>query len=109
VLAYSGGDGIGTTGVIEYSISADPPWIEHQETNMKNVLSALAIGLFTLTLGGGAYAASDEYKAAKKQEEANYKMAKAECEKMKGSEEDKCEKRVKTDHEAAEEKLKAMK
>jgi hypothetical protein len=76
---------------------------------MKKVLSALTISLFTLTLGGGAYAASDEYKAAKKQEEANYKMAKAECEKLKGSEEKSCEKKAHADHEAAEEKLKAMK
>ena len=76
---------------------------------MKKTLSALAVGLFTLALGSAAYAASDEYKAAKKQEEANYKMAKAECEKLKGSEERACEKKAKADHEAAEEKLEAMK
>ena len=72
------------------------------------VLSTLAIGLFTISLGT-AYAATDEYKAAKKQEEANYKMAKAECEKLKGSEEKACEKKAKADHEAAEEKLRSMK
>ena len=76
---------------------------------MKTVLSILAISMFTLTLGSGAYAASDEYKAAKKQEEANYKMAKAECEKLSGSEEKSCSKKAKADHEAAEEKLKATK
>jgi len=76
---------------------------------MKKALSTLAIGLFTLSLGCGAYAATDEYKAAKKQEEANYKMAKAECEKLKGSEERDCAKKAKADHEAAEAKLKAMK
>jgi hypothetical protein len=72
------------------------------------ILSSLAIGLFTISLGT-AYAATDEYKAAKKQEEANYKMAKAECQKMKGDEEKSCKKKAKADHEAAEEKLKAMK
>jgi len=76
---------------------------------MKKVLSTLAIGLFTLALGSGAYSASDEYKAAKKQEEANYKMAKAECKKLSGSEGKSCKKKAKADHEAAEEKLKAMK
>jgi hypothetical protein len=76
---------------------------------MTKFLSALAIGLFTLTLGSGAYAASDEYKAAKKQEEANYKMAKAECKKLSGSDAKSCKKKAKADHEAAEGKLKAMK
>ena len=76
---------------------------------MKKVLSILAMGLFTLTLACGAYAASDEYKAAKKQEEANYKMAKAECKKLSGSEAKSCKKKAKADHEAAEDKLKAMK
>ena len=75
---------------------------------MKNALSVIAVGMLTFALGG-AYAASDEYKAAKKQEEAHYKMAKADCEKLKGSEEKACEKKAKADHEAAEEKLKAMK
>ena len=75
---------------------------------MTKVLSTLAIGLFTFTLGT-AYAASDEYKAAKKQEEANYKMAKAECKKLSGSEAKICTKKAHTDHEAAEDKLKAMK
>jgi predicted lipoprotein len=76
---------------------------------MKTVLCTLAIGLFTLMLNGGAYAASDEYKAAKKQEEANYKMAKAECKKLKGDEAKSCKKKAKADHEAAEEKLEAVK
>ena len=76
---------------------------------MTKFLTALAMGLFTLTLGCGAYAASDEYKAAKKQEEANYKMAKAECKKLSGSEAKSCKKKAKADHEAAEDKLKAMK
>ena len=76
---------------------------------MKTVLSKFAIGLFTFMLAHGAYAASDEYKAAKKQEEANYKMAKAECKKLKGDEGKSCKKKAKADHEAAEEKLKAMK
>jgi len=33
---------------------------------MTKTVSALAAGLFALTLGFGAHAASDEYKAAKK-------------------------------------------
>jgi len=75
---------------------------------MAKVLTTLAIGLFTLTMGS-AYAASEEYKAAKKQEEANYKMAKAECKKLSGSDAKSCKKKAHADHEAAEAKLKAMK
>jgi len=75
---------------------------------MTKALATFAIGLFTLTLGA-AYAASDDYKAAKKQEEANYKMAMAECKKLSGAEEKSCKKKVHADHEAAEDKLKAMK
>lgn len=51
---------------------------------MAKILSTLALGLFTLTLGCRAFAASDEYKVAKKQAKANYKMAKAECKKLNG-------------------------
>jgi len=76
---------------------------------MKKFLATLATGLFALTLGCSAYAASDEYKAAKKQEEANYKMAKADCKKLSGSDAKSCKKKAHADHEAAEAKLKAMK
>jgi hypothetical protein len=76
---------------------------------MKSVLSAIAVGVFTLALSGAAIAASDEYKAAKKQEEASYKMAKADCKKLSGAEEKSCKKKAKADHEAAEDKLKTMK
>jgi hypothetical protein len=76
---------------------------------MTKTLSALAAGLCALTLSFGAYAASDAYKAAKKQTEADYKMAKAECKKLSRAEKKTCMKGAKADHEAAEEKLKGLK
>jgi hypothetical protein len=76
---------------------------------MTKTLSALAAGLCALTLSLGAQAASDEYKAAKKQTEADYKMAKAECKKKSGSDKKACMKKAHADHEAAEDKIKAMK
>ena len=76
---------------------------------MTKTLSALAAGLCALTLSFGAYAASDAYKAAKKQTEADYKMAKADCKKLSGADQKSCMKGAKAHHEAAEEKLKAMK
>jgi hypothetical protein len=76
---------------------------------MTKTLSALAAGLCALTLSLGAYAASDEYTAAKKQTEADYKMAKAECKKHSGTEKKVCVKKARADHEAAEEKAKALK
>jgi hypothetical protein len=76
---------------------------------MTKTFAAVAAGLCALTLSLGAYAASDEYKAAKKQAEADYKMAKAECKKLSGTEKKQCTKTAKADHEAKEDKLKAMK
>ena len=76
---------------------------------MTKTLSTLAAGLCALTLSFGAYAASDAYKAAKKQTEADYKMAKAECKKLSGPEKKACKKQAKADHEAAEAKLKSLK
>jgi hypothetical protein len=76
---------------------------------MTKTFAAVAAGLCALTLSLGAYAASDEYKAAKKQAEADYKMAKAECKKLSGTEKKHCMKTAKADHEAKEDKLKAMK
>jgi hypothetical protein len=76
---------------------------------MTKTLSALAAGLCALTLSLGAYAASDESKAAKKQAETDYKMAKAECKKLSGVEKKDCLKKARADHEAAEEKAEAMK
>ena len=76
---------------------------------MKTTLSALAAGLFALTLSLGAHAASEEYKAAKKQVEADYKMAKAECKKLSGADKKSCKKKAHADHEAAEDRIKAMK
>lgn len=76
---------------------------------MTKTLSILAAGLCALTLSLGTYAASDAYKAAKKQTEADYKMAKAECKKLSDSEKKRCMKTAHADHEAAEEKAEALK
>ena len=76
---------------------------------MTKTLSALAAGLCALSLSFGAYAASDEYKAAKKQAEADYKMAKTECKKLGHTEKKDCMKKAEAKHEAAEDKIKAMK
>lgn len=75
---------------------------------MKTV-AAILVSTFSLVFSFSAYAASDEYKAAKKQEEANYKMAKAECKKLSGSDKKACMKKAHADHEANEEKLEAKK
>jgi len=76
---------------------------------MTKTLSTVAAGLCALTLCLGAYAASDEYKAAKKQAEADYKMAKAECKKLSATEKKDCMKKAKADYKMAEDKAKAMK
>ena len=76
---------------------------------MTKTLSALAAGLCVLTLSLGAQAATEEYKAAKKQASADYKMAKADCKKLTGGEKKACMKKAKADHASAEQKLKAMK
>jgi hypothetical protein len=80
-----------------------------KETNMTKTLSAVAASLCVLSLSLGAYAASDEYKAAKKQTEADYKMAKAECKKLSGATKKDCMKKAHDDHEAAEDRIKALK
>jgi hypothetical protein len=76
---------------------------------MKKTLSAVAAGLCVLSLSLGAYAASDAYKAAKKQADADYKMAKAQCKNLSGDEKKACTKKAKADHEAAEASAKALK
>jgi hypothetical protein len=76
---------------------------------MTKLLATVAAGLCALTLSLGAYAASDAYKAAKKQTEADYKMAKAECKKLNGTEQKACTKKAKADHKVAEKKAKALK
>jgi hypothetical protein len=76
---------------------------------MTKTLAVLAAGLCALTLSFGAYAASEEYKAAKKQTEADYKMAKAECKKLTGAENKNCMKKAKADHKAAEKHAKTLK
>ena len=76
---------------------------------MTKTLAVLAAGLCALTLSLGAYAASEEYKAAKKQTEADYKMAKAECKKLTGTENKNCMKKAKADHKAAEKHAKTLK
>ena len=75
---------------------------------MKSAL-AILVAAFSFVFCFSANAASDEYKAAKKQEEANYKMAKAECKKLSGAEKKACKKKAHADHEAAEERLEAKK
>lgn len=76
---------------------------------MTKTFSTLAAALCAISLSFGAYAASDEHKAAKKQAEADYKMAKAECKKLHGTEQKNCTKKAKADHKAAMEKVKALK
>ena len=83
--------------------------IKTQENMMTKTIAAVAAGLCALALSSGAYAASDEYKAAKKQAEADYKMAKVECKKLSSSDKKHCMKTAEADHEAREDKLKAMK
>jgi hypothetical protein len=76
---------------------------------MARILSAFAAGLCILTFTLGAHAASDEYKAAKKQADADYLAAKADCKKQTGTDKKACLKQAKGDHEATEEKIKSMK
>jgi len=77
--------------------------------NMSKALAVLVASVFTCAFSLNANAASDEYKAAKKQEEANYEKAKAECKKLSGSDQKACMKKAHGDHEAAEERLEAKK
>lgn len=76
---------------------------------MTKTLYAVAAGLCALTLSLGTYAARDEYKAAKKQTEADYAMAKVECKKLSRPEKKACMKKAEADHELAEEKAEALK
>jgi hypothetical protein len=76
---------------------------------MTKTLSVLAAGLCALSLSVGAHAASAEYKAAKKQADADYKSAKTHCKSLTGTEKKGCMKTAKADHEAAEAKAKALK
>jgi hypothetical protein len=76
---------------------------------MKKTVSALAAGLCALTLSVGVHAASDEYKAAKKQADADYKMAKANCKKLADTAKKDCMNTAKADYKAAEAKAKALK
>ena len=76
---------------------------------MTKALAIFIASLFTFAFSFNANAASDEYKVAKKQEEANYEKAKAQCKKLSGSDEKACMKKAHGDHEAAEEKLEAKK
>ncbi len=71
--------------------------------------TALVAGLCLFTFSFGASAATDEYKAAKKQAEADYMSAKADCDKQSGHDKKACLKRAKGEHEAAEAKLKDIK
>ena len=65
---------------------------------MTKTLSTLAAGLCALTLGLGAYAASDEsyfQKVAQKKTVAeNIKTAKAACNKLNGTEKKRCLKKI---------------
>ena len=76
---------------------------------MAKIFSSVIAGLCVLSFSFGAYAASDEYKAAKKQGEADYMAAKANCKKETGTDKKACLKQAKGDYEANEEKIKSMK
>jgi hypothetical protein len=75
---------------------------------MKKILCATA-GILVLSLGSGAYAASEEYKAAMKQAEADYHAAKAHCKTLTGGEKTDCMKQAKADHKSAEAQAKTKK
>ena len=91
------------------SKQADPFRTKHKEISMARIFSILSAGLCVLTFSFGAYAASDEYKAAKKQAEADFMAAKADCNKQTGTDKKACLKQAKGDYEATEEKIKSMK
>jgi hypothetical protein len=69
---------------------------------MKKILYSVAACILTLSLGSSVYAASEEYKAAMEQADADYHTAKAHCKTLSGSEKDVCMKQAKADHKSAE-------
>ena len=75
---------------------------------MKKILCAVA-GIVALSLGSGVYAASEEYKAAKEQADADYHTAKAHCKTLHGGAKDDCMKQAKADHKAADAQAKTLK
>ncbi len=75
---------------------------------MKKILCAVA-GIVALTFGSGAFAASEEYKAAMKQADADYHTAKAHCDTLNGGAKDDCMKQAKADHKSAEAQAKTKK
>lgn len=76
---------------------------------MKRILCAMAAGLLTLSLGSGVYAASEEYKAAMEQADADYHTAKAHCNTLNGGAKEDCMKQAKADHKSAEAQAKTKK
>ena len=76
---------------------------------MTKTFAALAAGLCAVVLSVGAFAATGDYKAAKKQAEADYKMAKAECKHLNGADKKACMKKAEKTHEATEDRLRAEK
>jgi hypothetical protein len=77
--------------------------------HMKRIIGLLAAGLLAFGLSAGANAASEEYKAAMKQADADYHTAKAHCKTLAGGEKDTCMTQAKADHKAAEAQAKTKK
>jgi hypothetical protein len=76
---------------------------------MKKIIGLLAASVLALGLSAGANAASEEYKAAMKQADADYHTAKAHCDTLSGTEKDGCMKQAKADHKSAEAQAKTKK
>lgn len=56
-----------------------------EEKYMKKIIGLLAVSLVAFGLNAGANAASEEYKAAMKQADADYHTAKAHCDTLSGA------------------------
>jgi hypothetical protein len=77
------------------------------EITMKKLLCELTAATFALGICFPASAVDDQYRANKKQLEAEYKAAKANCKTMTGNERRDCLKTAKAEHERSEKMAKA--
>lgn len=75
---------------------------------MKKILCAVA-GILALSFGSGVFAASEEYKAAMEQADADYHTAKAHCKTLNGGAKKDCMTQAKADHKSAEAQAKTKK
>ena len=76
---------------------------------MPGKLTALSAGLCALALSLGTHAATEQYREAKKQMQADYKLAKAECSKLDRPEKKNCMEQAKANRDAAKQRLKSLK